>query len=176
MPVPEGGLCRGLKMRLRFIIALTFLFVLSLPPATHVAAGEKKAVKELLNEAASKYFGAPYRRGGRSTKGMDCSGLVCEVYREVFGIDLPHSASGLYPLSLFNDAPLDYLQPGDLVFFSTGKKKRITHVGIYLSGGEFIHAARSNGVSVSTLGKKYWKEKILGAKRLSNLTCKSDKR
>lgn len=121
-----------------------------------------------LQEEAKKYRGIRYRRGGSSRKGMDCSGFVRVVYRNVFGIDLPHNASSLYPLPIFENAPLGGLRTGDLVFFRSGQKKRITHVGIYLSGGDFIHAARTSGVTVSSLNSAYWKKRIVGAKRLAD--------
>lgn len=128
-----------------------------------------------LKEEAKKFFGVRYRRGGSTHKGMDCSGFVRVVYRNVFGLDLPHNASGLYPLPIFESAPLHSLRTGDLVFFRSGQKKRITHVGIYLSGGDFIHAARTSGVTVSSLDVAYWKKRLVGAKRLADPELWEDK-
>lgn len=120
-----------------------------------------------IQEEAKKYLGVRYRRAGASRKGFDCSGFVKIVYRDVFGVDLPHQSSQQSRSADFESASLDSLQTGDLVFFSTDRKTRaINHVGIYLSEGRFIHAARSQGVVISKMDDPYWRPKIVAAKRL----------
>ncbi|MFH1350241.1 MAG: C40 family peptidase, partial [Pseudomonadota bacterium] len=110
-----------------------------------------------------------YRRGGSSLRGMDCSGFVRTAYQELFGIELPHGTAFQYPLPIFNKVSLKDLRAGDLIFFSPrGKTKRINHVGIYLSDGRFIHSARSEGVTVSSLSERYWKSRVCAARRISN--------
>ena len=115
-----------------------------------------------------KYIGIPYIRGGATEKGFDCSGFVRQVYKEFFGIDLPHQSSSQSSLPFMQKVDKEELLTGDLVFFSTtGKNKRINHVGIYLSDGRFIHAARS-GVTISSLENSYWKARFFVAKRVGN--------
>jgi hypothetical protein len=140
-------------------------------PAKRLTAGlheEAPPPDEEIQAGMKKYLGVPYKRAGASKKGFDCSGFVKVIYDEIFGINLPHQSSqqSLSP-ELVRISP-DSLRTGDLVFFSTsGNKKAINHVGIYLSDGKFIHAARSRGVIVSELNVPYWRSKIVGARRLS---------
>jgi hypothetical protein len=115
-----------------------------------------------------KYLGIPYIRGGATEKGFDCSGFVRQVYKEFFGIDLPHKSSSQSSLPFLQKIDRSELLTGDLVFFSTtGKNKRINHVGIYLSDGRFIHAAKG-GVTISSLDNSYWKARFFVAKRVGN--------
>jgi hypothetical protein len=118
--------------------------------------------KEIL-----KYLGLRYRSGGSSPQGVDCSGFVGLVYRNIYGVELPHQSGSQFLSSSFRKVDMDDLSTGDLVFFSSSKKnKRISHVGIYLSEGNFIHAATGKGVIISSLGDAYWKPRIAGAKRM----------
>lgn len=115
---------------------------------------------------AKEFLGIPYRKGGTSTRGLDCSGFARMIYNRLFGIDLPHNS-----VDQFQSADLEKitstreLQPGDLIFFGGNKKKRINHVGVYLSDGQFIHASSSQGVMVSSLDDQYWKKRFVGSKR-----------
>jgi hypothetical protein len=123
---------------------------------------------EYFQNQLDKYIGVPYRRGGTSEKGFDCSGFVRQVYSEFFGLELPHQSGSQSSLPFMQKISKDKLITGDLVFFSTGQKhKRINHVGIYLSDGRFIHAAKG-GVTVSSLDSGYWKARFFVAKRVGN--------
>lgn len=123
--------------------------------------------EEKIQEEMEKYLGIRYKRGGNSTKGFDCSGFVKQIYHEVFGIDLPHQSSEQSKFSLLTQIFSDDLKTGDLIFFSGGRKRKgINHVGIYLSDGRFIHAARSKGVIISRLSDPYWKARLVSTKRL----------
>jgi hypothetical protein len=123
---------------------------------------------EYFQSQLDKYIGVPYTRGGTTEKGFDCSGFVRQVYQEFFGLDLPHQSSSQSSLPFMQKIAKDELVTGDLIFFSTtGKKKRINHVGIYLSDGRFIHAAKG-GVTVSSLDNNYWKARFFVAKRVGN--------
>jgi hypothetical protein len=118
-----------------------------------------------------KYLGLRYRPGGTSTSGVDCSGFVNLVYRNLYGVsDLPHQSASLYASSAMQRVPMEGLSTGDLLYFSGSKKsKRINHVGIYLSEGKFIHAARGKGVVVSNLDEAHWNARVVGANRLPGL-------
>jgi cell wall-associated NlpC family hydrolase len=106
---------------------------------------------------ALRYLGVPYLWGGESPKGFDCSGLVAYVYAQL-GISLPHYAAAQYQLGVA--VPRDQLQPGDLVFFDA-----LDHVGIYIGGGQFVHAPHTGDVvkitSLAAYGPGY-----VGARRI----------
>ncbi|MEW6668387.1 MAG: NlpC/P60 family protein [Thermodesulfobacteriota bacterium] len=118
-----------------------------------------------------KYLGVRYRPGGSSTNGVDCSGFVGLVYRNLYGVtDLPHQSASLYRSSALERIALERLNTGDLLYFASSRKsKRINHVGIFLSDRNFIHAARGKGVIISSLDDPYWRARIVGANRLPGL-------
>ncbi|HXO42970.1 MAG TPA: C40 family peptidase, partial [Thermoanaerobaculia bacterium] len=104
-----------------------------------------------LVEQAMTYLGTPYRRGGTTRRGVDCSGLVGAVYGEQ-GLDLPRTAAQQFAEGMAVAA--SDLRPGDLVFFRDTYKRGISHVGIYIGDGRFLHAAgRRHGVIVSELSR-----------------------
>jgi cell wall-associated NlpC family hydrolase len=108
---------------------------------------------------AMQYLGVPYRWGGESPSGFDCSGFVMYVYRQV-GVSLPHNAAMQY--SYGTSVSRSDLQPGDIVFFSG-----LGHNGIYIGGGQFVHAPRTGDVvKVSSLDEGWYAQTWYGAKRL----------
>ncbi len=112
---------------------------------------------------AKQYLGVPYVWAGRSPAGFDCSGFISYVY-DHFGVSLPRMADEQFTAGL-TVARRD-LQPGDLVFFSTYEPGP-SHVGIYIGGGQFIHASSgANEVTVTPLAKDYYAERYLGARRV----------
>lgn len=105
--------------------------------------------------ASAEWIGVPYRAGGDSKRGTDCSGMVMQLYKTVYNIRLARSTDGLLKES--NKVSRRNLREGDLVFFtSRASRKRVAHVGIYLKNGKFIHASTSKGVIVSALNEKYY--------------------
>jgi lipoprotein Spr len=110
-----------------------------------------------LYREASGWLGTPYRGGGNNRRGVDCSGLVVAVYREVYGKSLARSAAGILQMNC-TKVKRKNLREGDLVFFHTGGGKRSTptHVGIYLKNNRFIHASSSRGVMVNSLSEPYY--------------------
>jgi hypothetical protein len=118
-----------------------------------------------LVEQAMTYLGTPYVRGGTSRRGLDCSGLVGAVYGEE-GLGLPRTAAEQFAEGV-PVAERD-LRPGDLVFFRDTYKRGISHVGIYIGDGHFVHAAgRRRGVVVSELSSRYYRLLYAGARRLA---------
>ncbi|WP_461257136.1 C40 family peptidase [Treponema sp. R80B11-R83G3] len=135
------------------------------------ASPEEKArayyeARQKVIEASKKYEGSPYRYGGMTAKGLDCSGFICLSFQDALGVALPRSASGLY--SWAERTTFDKAQPGDLLFFKTDKSGNITHVGLYLGERRFIHAASNGdntGVIYSSLNEKYLANTYAGAGR-----------
>lgn len=111
--------------------------------------------------AAKPWIGTPYRYGGSSKSGVDCSGFVMQIYKEVRGMYLPHKASKMYDMG--KSVSRSDLREGDLVFF--GSFWEIDHVGIYLSGDRFVHASSSKGVMISPMDNVYWEKRYQGARR-----------
>ncbi len=122
-----------------------------------------------FEKRANEFLGIPYRKGGTSRKGLDCSGFTRMLYDRLFGIDLPRNSSEMYQFAKLQKTSDSGMQPGDLVFFFNKKKKRINHVGVYLSDGRFIHASTSQGIMVSRLDDVYWKQRFAGSKRHKDL-------
>ncbi len=130
------------------------------------AIAHEKTLDDILSEA-NTYLGTPYRFGGSTRSGIDCSAFVLNVYGETVGLELPRVAAEQAELG--EKVELEELQKGDLVFFAHGR--RISHVGIVqevTADGEikFIHAATSKGVMISSLNDSYWGPKYRFAKRV----------
>ena|ERR1700744_315386 len=99
------------------------------------------------------WIGTPYRFGGSSRRGIDCSAFTKELYSEVFNMDIERSSRDIF--SMVSPVRRDDLQEGDLVFFKI-HSRRISHVGIYLGNNRFAHAS-SRGVAISSLDDAYYK-------------------
>ena len=109
----------------------------------------------------------PYRYGGNTPdSGFDCSGLIGYVYRNSAGIQLPRSTREMISLRAPNIGR-EALQSGDLVFFATNGGSQVSHAGIYVGEGRFVHAPSSGGtVRLDNLGSAYWQKSYLSAKRV----------
>lgn len=118
--------------------------------------------KELIRAAAG-WLGVPYRYGGQSRKGVDCSALVGNLYREAYGVTLPRSSSMMAKQA--KRVKRRNLACGDLLFFTIADKK-VSHMGMYLANDKFLHASTSRGVSVASLSDKYWSKYFSGAGRI----------
>jgi cell wall-associated NlpC family hydrolase len=126
-----------------------------IPPLSRKDAGK-------LLSGAGKHIGEPYRPGGTSSSGWDCSGFVYGMYGRYLSVYLPRTTKALYTRSM--TVPGSKSRPGDLVFFKI-KSGRPSHVGIYLGHGRFIHASTSSGVIVSSLDEEYYRNSFAGFKR-----------
>ena len=114
---------------------------------------------------SSNWLGVPYRGGGNSKRGVDCSGLTSAIYKKVYQKNLERNSDDQRKKDC-RKVKKGKLKEGDLVFFHNGrKKKRATHVGIYLKNRKFIHASTSQGVVISRLDEEYWKKHWLSGGR-----------
>jgi cell wall-associated NlpC family hydrolase len=145
---------------IRSIVLCCSLVVLS--GAARVAADGPDPGAEVA-DLAQGYVGTRYRWGGMSPAGFDCTGFVKFVYSH-FGVELPRNEAGQLNSGL--PVGVDDLQPGDLVVFANTYKRGLSHVGIYLGDGRFVHAANErHGVTVSNLWDGYWGPRFAGASR-----------
>ena len=117
-----------------------------------------------FSQHASTFLGTPYRLGGTSRSGMDCSGLVVRLYADVYNIPLPHSTSRLSEIG--HPVTLRSLETGDILFFREERGRKPTHSGIYLGENAFIHATVSKGVIISQLTEPYYSRRYAGARRI----------
>lgn len=123
---------------------------------------EMSADAASIVSTAKKCIGVPYQWGGESMSGFDCSGLVQYVF-EKNGISLPRTCKKQYTAG--TPISKSQLKPGDLVFFQNTYTTGLSHVGIYIGDGEFIHAS-SDGVMTSKLSNSYWSSHYYGACRI----------
>ena len=135
----------------------------SMPPGESGVApgGPTASTRHAVVNVAAQQIGTPYRYGGNTRRGFDCSGLVEYAHRQA-GIDVPRTTAEQWADARSTDRRL--LLPGDLLFFRIGDRKR-RHVGIYEGDGIFIHAP-SSGKSVgrAALDNQYWRRRLIGAK------------
>jgi len=117
-----------------------------------------------LNDQLQNWHGTPYRYGGMSHTGVDCSGFVLLTFRDKFAMQLPRETRQQARVGTQIDK--DDLLPGDLVFFKTGSGDNGLHVGIYDTDNQFIHASTSRGVMRSSLDNVYWRKNFWQARRI----------
>jgi cell wall-associated NlpC family hydrolase len=130
-----------------------------------IEAGDDARGLHPFVRVAQRYLGTPYVWGGESARGFDCSGFIMRVMRDLGYKALPHSAAEQFNYG--TPIAKGLLKPGDIVFFANTYKPGVSHVGIYLGRGRFIHAANSQvGTIVSHLNEPKWVEKYAGARRL----------
>ncbi len=127
------------------------------PTPVHVVPSTDKQLKKLMAEARS-WIGTPYLYGGATKgKGTDCSGMIMQLFNDVYGLKLPRSSA--MQREVARPVKFDKMRPGDLIFFTTGKSSsRVNHVGLYVGDNRMIHASSSRGVMESALNLPYWQQ------------------
>jgi lipoprotein Spr len=115
-------------------------------------------------EFIDDWYGTPYRLGGTTKKGVDCSAFSQFLFASVYGLSIPRTAREQY--SLTNRISRTELKEGDLIFFNT--RGSISHVGVYLQNNKFVHASTSGGVMISDIFDEYWVRKFVGVGRLKD--------
>jgi probable lipoprotein NlpC len=117
-----------------------------------------------LKQACNAWLGTPYRWGGMTKEGVDCSGLVFQVFLELYTIRLPRSA--VDQVKLGSPVTIAEAQAGDLVFFRWGLFGSVDHVGICTGDGRFVHASSKHGVIESSLNDDYYRSHVTEERRL----------
>jgi cell wall-associated NlpC family hydrolase len=115
-------------------------------------------------EFIDDWYGTPYRLGGTTKKGVDCSAFTQFLFTSVYGLSIPRTAREQYNLT--SRISRTQLKEGDLIFFNT--RGGISHVGVYLQNNKFVHASTSGGVMISDVFDEYWARKFVGVGRLKN--------
>ncbi|SEK93851.1 C40 family peptidase [Halomonas daqiaonensis] len=118
-------------------------------------------IRRALLAQHERWVGTPYRLGGSSFRGVDCSALVQNVFSDTFRFELPRTTEE--QVHAGQEVDPDALRPGDLVFFRPPGVYR--HVGIYVGEGRFLHASTSRGVMISKLDNRYWQRHFWQARR-----------
>lgn len=123
---------------------------------------DERGLRANLVDSARGYLGVPYLFGGTTERGFDCSGLTGAVYR-LNGMQLPRSSQAQFEAG--SPVDLDQARAGDLLFFATGSGGRVSHVGLYLGQGAFIHAPRSGqSIRQDDLSDRYYRKAFVGAR------------
>jgi cell wall-associated NlpC family hydrolase len=148
-------------MILFLALALLFSKTVCFPEES---APPSQTVRYKLAKAARTFLGLPYRWGGMSERrGADCSGLVKMIFAKLH-VELPRTSRE--QIQSGQEVPLDNLETGDLVFFSSGGDTP-THVGVYIGNHQFLHAEKKAGrVIITDLSQAWYAERFLGARRV----------
>lgn len=149
---------------MRFMLPRVVILLLAL--AAGCSGGRPRAELEQLRQVivveALGQVGRPYRYGGSTPAGFDCSGLVQYVFAQA-GVKLPRSASEQHAAG--DEIDLDDAEPGDLLFYEVNGK--VDHVAIYLGDGQALHApASGRRVIVASIGLQYWRDRFVDAVRV----------
>lgn len=134
----------------------------SVPAGDRIDMADHAQVRSQLLEQLSEWEGVPYRYGGLTKGGIDCSGFIYLTFAEEFGIRLPRTTQSQALKGKVIEQ--EDLRPGDLVFFQTGYNQR--HIGIYVGKKQFIHTSSSRGVMLSRLDNPYWQSAYWHARRV----------
>ncbi|MCX8081454.1 MAG: C40 family peptidase [Bacteroidia bacterium] len=125
-----------------------------------LSTDEKNIQKNELYRFISEWYGTPYSYASCSKAGVDCSCFTNMLYQRIYNINLPRSSKEIYEKC--HKIKKNELKEGDLVFFNTNGKG-VSHVGIYLKDGKFVHASTKKGVIISRLDEDYYQKTYCGA-------------
>ncbi len=137
--------------------------VLKVTKNAQAESNREQVLKDLVSDSFH-FIGIPYRWGGTTTAGFDCSGFVSFMHNK-HGINIPRNTSAGY-YTMGTSVSKSNLQPGDLVFFAVNNTGQVSHVGFYVGNNEFISATTSKGIAVVSMDNSYWSKYYVGAKRV----------
>lgn len=135
-------------------------------------SSENTSQREKFIMEIIKYIDTPYKYGGNSDKGIDCSAFTQTIFANVSSYSLPRSAREQYEIGYSVDR--DELKFGDLIFFNTRRRVKPGHVGIYIGENLFAHSSTKLGVTISSLDEDYYSRKFMGGRRIREVTFNSD--
>ena len=148
---------------------ICIIFLIFLSACTNLQKGnEKNSTHEKQTKNISSFYedwyGVPYKYGGISKDGIDCSGFVKNLYSQIYNINLPRNTTS----QMKDGERIDYFERalGDLVFYKRGTNTY--HVGVYYENDNFIHASTSKGVMMSNLNESYWLKNFIEIRRVTN--------
>ncbi|WP_084137469.1 C40 family peptidase [Paenibacillus pasadenensis] len=145
-------------MRKRLIV---FLSCMMLFIGGGSVLADKSASSELI-DSVDEVIGTPYKWGGTTVKGFDCSGFILHIFNQ-FDVKLPRTSKSQAEVG--NKVDKEELREGDLVFFNTSGRG-ISHAGIYIGEGKFAHSSSSKGVTISKLSDDYYEKRYVTARRV----------
>ncbi|HZG70332.1 MAG TPA: C40 family peptidase [Chondromyces sp.] len=141
-----------------FALITAFLFSPASQASASINYGEEVAA------VAERYVGSPYKYGGTTPKGFDASGFTQYVYKNAATkMNIPRTSAQQYKVG--KSVKQSELKLGDLVFYATGAKGKVSFVGIYNGNGTFV-GTTTKGVKIVKMSDKYWKDRYVGAKRI----------
>jgi cell wall-associated NlpC family hydrolase len=162
--VPRSSVARAIRRRDAIGAAMLVALGLTTSGAGWRVADAASNGNEVVR-VAKKYKGAQYKSGGASPKGFDCSGFTWYVYKKATGKDITRGVEEQWKHG--RSVGRGKWRPGDLVFFENTFERGLSHVGIYISGDDFIHAENEKtGVVISSLDSDYYRKHYAGARRL----------
>lgn len=126
------------------------------------AIDRQDAIVSRLMQQYDRWEGTPYRLGGITQSGVDCSAFVQNVMRAAFNVQMPRTTRE--QINFGSSVNPRRMKTGDIVFFQTGRNT--LHVGIMLNDGNFMHAGTSTGVTIAHLSESYWRQRFLRARRV----------
>jgi cell wall-associated NlpC family hydrolase len=144
---------------------LSVLLLFSCSATSKFQRNGRKGSAAHLESVARKWLNTPYRYGGDSHRGIDCSALAQKIYMEAYHYKLPRTSNEQYKQGKM--VRLNWIKAGDLIFFKRSRTTSLDHVGVYLGQQKFIHASLHNGVVISELTSSYYRERIVGIRRYS---------
>lgn len=150
--------------RITFVLICVFLVLFCLSIATALALPSPEEQRQSFIDCAQSFLGVPYKYGGLSEEGFDCSGFIYTVAKNSLHISLPRRSEDLY----LKTEPVsdEERQPGDILFFKADT--RINHAAIYLGGDQIIHAVSDGprtGVIISSIHEDYWEKTYVSTRR-----------
>ncbi|OCA82822.1 C40 family peptidase [Pseudobacillus wudalianchiensis] len=145
----------------KWLTAIVSSLILSISLLVPVHSADAAYSADSVIAEAKKYIGTPYKWGGTTPRGFDCSGFIQYAHKQV-GLSLPRTAAQMYQKG--SAVTKSELEPGDLIFFST-YSSGASHVGLYIGDNQFIHSA-SKGVRIDKVSNSYYQKRYLGSKRI----------